>query len=303
MRDCFIELLRQEALKNEDIMLLTGDLGFGVLNKYRETLPNQFLNVGIAEQNMTGIATGLALEGYKVFTYSIGNFCTLRCLEQVRNDVCYHYADVKIISVGSGLGYGSLGMSHHATEDVAILRAIPNIKIYSPSDYSEMCACIKDLINTKGPGYVRLAKIKVDTTATRYVKIDACNAVGPVRNTKLVLLTHGSMVRMAQDIVTNLGTPCDLYTIAQLKPLPQESLKKTLEGRTHVITLEEHNLCGGFGSSICEFLADNQISLPVIRLGLPDQFISVGGTAAELMDHVGLNAKNCVEKIKDQILL
>ena len=138
MRDCFIELLRQEAFKNESIMLLTGDLGFGVLNKYRDTLPEQFLNVGIAEQNMTGIATGLALEGYKVFTYSIGNFCTLRCLEQIRNDVCYHRADVKVVSVGSGLGYGSLGMSHHATEDIAITRAIPNIKIYSPSDYSEI---------------------------------------------------------------------------------------------------------------------------------------------------------------------
>lgn len=303
MRDCFIELLRQEALKNKNILLLTGDLGFGVLNKYRDTLPDQFLNVGIAEQNMTGVATGLALEGYKVFTYSIGNFCTLRCLEQIRNDVCYHNADVKIISVGSGLGYGSLGMSHHATEDAAIMRAIPNIKIYSPSDYSEMCVCIKDLINTKGPGYVRLAKIKADTATTRYTKIDACNAVDPISNSKLVLLTHGSMLKMAQDIIAELGIPCDSYTIPQLKPLPQKSLKETLKEYSHVITLEEHNLCGGFGSSICEFLVDNHINLPVIRLGLPDQFISVGGTASELMNYVGFNVENCVEKIRSRILL
>ncbi|MGX8716448.1 MAG: transketolase family protein [bacterium] len=303
MRDCFIELLRQEALKNKDIMLLTGDLGFGVLNKYRDTLPEQFLNIGIAEQNMTGIATGLALEGYKAFTYSIGNFCTLRCLEQIRNDVCYHKADVKVVSVGSGLGYGSLGMSHHATEDVAIMRAIPNIKIYSPSDYSEICACVKDLVSTKGPGYVRLAKVKVNPAEARCVGIDTCNAVGSVTHSDLVLLTHGSMVKMAQDIIAKLGIPCDLYTIPQLKPLPHESLQKTLSGRRYVITLEEHNLCGGFGSSICEFLADNQIQLPVIRLGLPDQFISVGGTADELMAYVGLNPQNCVEKIKSKILL
>lgn len=303
MRDCFIELLRQEALKNKNIMLLTGDLGFGVLNKYRDTLPEQFLNIGIAEQNMTGIATGLALEGYKVFTYSIGNFCTLRCLEQIRNDVCYHKADVKIVSVGSGLGYGSLGMSHHATEDVAIMRAIPNIKIYSPSDYSEICACVEDLVNTKGPGYVRLAKVKVNPAETRYVKMDTCNVVGSVTNSDLALLTHGSMVKMAQNIIANLEIPCDLYTIPQLKPLPYKSLQKTLKGRRYVITLEEHNLCGGFGSSICEFLTDNQIQLPVIRLGLPDQFISVGGTADELMDYVGLNTRNCIEKIKSQISL
>lgn len=303
MRDCFIELLRQEALKRKNIMLLTGDLGFGVLNKYRDTLPRQFLNIGIAEQNMTGIATGLALEGCKVFTYSIGNFCTLRCLEQIRNDVCYHCADVKIISVGSGLGYGSLGMSHHATEDVAIMRAIPNIKIYSPADYSEICACVRDLVETKGPGYIRLAKVKVDLTETRCVKVDTCNIVGSILNSKLVLLTHGSMLKMAQDIIKGLNVPCDLYTIPQLKPLPWGSLQKILKGRSYVITLEEHNLCGGFGSSICEFLADNQINLPVVRLGLPDQFISVGGTANELMEYVGLSTKNCIDKINSRISL
>ena len=127
MRDCFIELLRLEAVKNKNIMLLTGDLGFGVLDEYRETIPEQFLNVGIAEQNMTGVAAGFAMEGFKVFTYSIGNFCTLRCLEQIRYDVCYHNLDVKIVSIGSGLGYGSLGTSHHATEDVAVLKALPNM--------------------------------------------------------------------------------------------------------------------------------------------------------------------------------
>ena len=162
MRDAFIELLRLEAVKNKNIILLTGDLGFGVLDKYRETIPEQFLNIGIAEQNMTGAAVGLALEGFKVFTYSIGNFCTLRCLEQIRYDVCHHDVDVKIISIGSGLGYGSLGASHHATEDVAILRALPNMTIYTPSDYDEVCAVVQDLINTRGPGYIRLPKIKIE---------------------------------------------------------------------------------------------------------------------------------------------
>lgn len=303
MRDTFIELLRQEAVKNENIMLLTGDLGFGVLNKFKDTLPNQFLNMGIAEQNMTGVAAGLALEGFKVFTYSIGNFCTLRCLEQIRNDVCYHNVDVKIISVGSGLGYGSLGMSHHATEDVAIMRSIPNVKIYSPSDYSEIEVVIKDLINTKGPGYVRLPKIKVDLSYKRTVTIDKCNPVNNPNNSEFVLLTHGSMVDFAKEIIEKLEAPFDLYTIPQLKPLPEESLRRILGQTSHVITLEEHNLCGGFGSSICEFLMDNGIHLPIVRLGLPDQFLSVGGTASELLDYAGLTTKNCIDIIKQRFNL
>ena len=303
MRDTFIELLRQEAVKNENIMLLTGDLGFGVLNKFKDTLPNQFLNMGIAEQNMTGVAAGLALEGFKVFTYSIGNFCTLRCLEQIRNDVCYHNVDVKIISVGSGLGYGSLGMSHHATEDVAIMRSLPNIKIYSPCDYSEIEVVIKDLITTKGPGYVRLPKIKVDPAYKRTVSLNECNPVNKPSNGEFVLLTHGSMVDFAKGIIENLKVPCDLYTIPQLKPLPEESLRRILGQSSHVITLEEHNLCGGFGSSICEFLMDNGIHLPVVRLGLPDQFLSIGGTANELLEYAGLTTKNCIDIIKQHFNL
>lgn len=301
MRDTFIELLRQEALNNPAIMLLTGDLGFGVLDKYRATAPQQFLNAGIAEQNMTGMAAGLALEGYKVFTYSIGNFCSLRCLEQVRNDICYHLADVKIISVGSGLGYGSLGMSHHATEDVAILNALPNIRIYSPSDYAEAYAVVQALIHKKGPAYVRLAKIKVDPTLKREARLDQCNPIGEDSHCSLVLLTHGSSVGLAKSIIEKLDIHCDIYTIAQLKPMPEESLKQVLEGRTHVITLEEHNLHGGFGSIIGAFLADNDINLPLIRLGLPDAFIPVGGNANELCDYVGLNVAQCVQIIKKRI--
>ena len=303
MRDCFVELLRAEAIQNKNLMLLTGDLGFGVLDKFKDTVPEQFLNIGIAEQNMTGIAAGLALEGLKVFTYSIGNFCTLRCLEQIRYDVCYHNLDVKIISIGSGLGYGSLGASHHATEDVAVLKAIPNMKIYTPSDYDEACVVIQDLMREKGPGYIRLPKVKIKVERKRKVEINVCNAIGSVIRGKFVLLTHGSMVEFAKKIIEKLEISCDLYTIPRLKPLPEGSLHQIFDTRPHVITLEEHNLCGGFGSSICEFLADNDILVPVVRLGLPDKFLSVGGTAGDLMSCAGLTVKNCVDIIKQRFSL
>jgi len=303
MRDTFIEFLRQKAINNPNILLLTGDLGFGVLNKYRETNPEQFVNVGIAEQNMTGVAAGLALEGYKVFTYSIGNFCSLRCLEQIRNDVCYHNVDVKVISVGSGLGYGSLGMSHHATEDVSILRALPNMKIYAPSDLSEAQAVMDFLAYDNGPAYVRLGKMNISSFSPRDVVVNECNVIGKDNSCRLVLLTYGSTLKLAQSIVEKLPYECDIYTIAQLKPLPEKNLREILQNRSYVITLEEHNLCGGFGSSIGEFLLDNNIKIPLIRLGLPDQFISIGGTADELRDSVGLNVENCVNIINKRIVL
>ncbi|MEX2031445.1 MAG: transketolase, partial [Dehalococcoidia bacterium] len=132
MRDAFVRALETEAEHDARIMLITGDLGFGVLDGYAERRPSQFLNAGVAEQNMTGVATGLAMAGRVVFTYSIGNFPILRCLEQIRNDAAYHDANVNVVSIGAGFSYGVLGMSHHATEDLAIMRALPGIVIASP---------------------------------------------------------------------------------------------------------------------------------------------------------------------------
>ena len=158
MRDTFVRTLLEEAKRNKDIELLTGDLGFGVLKPFYEALPDQFTNVGIAEQNMTTMAAGMALEGKIVFTYSIGNFPTLRCLEQIRNDCAYHNANVKIVCVGGGFVYGSLGMSHQATEDIAILRALPDVVVECPGDLVEAEEATKAISNMPGTCYLRLGR-------------------------------------------------------------------------------------------------------------------------------------------------
>ena len=158
MRDTFVKTLIEIAKADKDVHLLTGDLGFGVLKPYWEQLPEQFTNIGIAEQNMTGIAAGLALSGKKVFTYSIGNFPTLRCLEQIRNDCAYHDANVKIVCVGGGFVYGSLGMSHHATEDLAIMRALPSVVVMAPGDLTEAAACTRAIYEHQGTCYLRLGR-------------------------------------------------------------------------------------------------------------------------------------------------
>ena len=150
MRDTFVRTLVQLAKADKKIELITGDLGFGVLKPYYETVPDQFTNAGIAEQNMTSVAAGMALEGKNVFTYSIGNFPTLRCLEQIRNDCAYHHANVKIVCVGGGFVYGSLGMSHHATEDIAIMRSLPDVVVMAPADLVEAEECTKALAAYSG---------------------------------------------------------------------------------------------------------------------------------------------------------
>ena len=150
MRDTFVKSLIDLAKENSEIELLTGDLGFGVLKPYFEQLPNQYTDVGIAEQNMAGMAAGMALNGKIVFIYSIGNFPTLRCLEQIRNDCAYPNANVKIVCVGGGFAYGSLGMSHQATEDIAILRALPNVTVVCPGDLVEAAEATKAIANYPG---------------------------------------------------------------------------------------------------------------------------------------------------------
>ena len=158
MRNTFVNTLVELAKKDRDIELVTGDLGFGVLKPFWEQLPDQFVNAGIAEQNMTTVAAGMALEGKTVFTYSIGNFPTLRCLEQIRNDCAYHGANVKIVCVGGGFVYGALGMSHQATEDIAVMRALPGVAVLCPGDLVEAAEATKAIAAYPGTCYMRLGR-------------------------------------------------------------------------------------------------------------------------------------------------
>jgi len=160
MRTAFIKTLFEIAKNDNSIYLIVGDLGFGVVTRFMEELPNQFINAGVAEQNMTGVATGMALSGKTVFTYSIANFPIIRCLEQIRNDVCYHKASVIITVVGGGMSYGSLGTSHHATEDIAVMRAMPNMVVIAPGDPVETRMAVEALIQYRGPAYLRLGRDK-----------------------------------------------------------------------------------------------------------------------------------------------
>ena len=175
MRDSFANTLLEEAKKNSSIVLVTGDLGFGVLDKFQQELPKQFINAGVAEQTMMGMAAGIASTGKRVFVYSIGNFPTLRCLEQIRNDVCSMNNSVVVVSVGAGYAYGSQGYTHHALEDIAIMRALPNMDILVPADPQEASLLTTHLANTQKPSYLRLGKSKEAIIHKEKIRISSTN--------------------------------------------------------------------------------------------------------------------------------
>lgn len=300
MRDRFISRLLEEARKDKNIMLLTGDLGFGVLDAFSKELPEQFMNIGVAEQNMIGIAAGLALEGHKVFTYSIGNFGILRCLEQIRNDLVYHDAHVTVITVGSGFSYGSLGMSHHATEDVSILRSFP-LTLCSPGDLWEASELASALVHTPGTKYLRLDKSSAGNTQKEGELFQLGKARTLREGTDVTLLTSSGIlaeVLKAADTLQETGITCRVLHFHTLKPIDKEAIIKAAQETQNLLTIEEHVLDGGLGGIVAEILMDSQAYPKLFkRLGVRGGFTSIVGSQKYLQEQYGIDAQSIVKTV------
>ncbi len=281
MRETFFTELYEIAKKDKNVILITGDLGYGLFDKFRKDLSGQFINAGIAEQNMISIATGMALEGKKVFVYSIANFPTFRCLEQIRNDVAYHKANVKIISAGVGFDYGTLGFSHHATEDIAIIRAIPEISIISPCDLFEAKIAAEYSYKNNGPFYIRLGKGKNGNMEIKRNNFDIKKAFEIRKGKKIAMFTTGSIINEVIKATENLqkqSIDVAIYNFAMIKPIDKEFILDSMEKFDIIFTLEEHRICGGFGSAVCEVAAEKSKKARIIKIGLKDDFTFVSGS-------------------------
>lgn len=288
MRTAFIKELIEEAKINNSIFLIVADLGFSVVEPFAEQFPDRFLNVGIAEQNMAGIASGLAMEGYNVYIYSIGNFPTLRCMEQIRYDICYHNVNVKIIAVGGGYAYASLGASHHATEEIGMLRTIPNMMVCSPGDPEEMRAITRFTSNHTGPCYIRIGKAgepEVHQKLNSSIKtINGGDILNVISGKDVAVFSSGAMLDYSANYILNNKLNASLYSFPFIKPLNIELLINIIQRYKRIITIEEHQLNCGFGSSILEHINDLkekniQITYPEIkRIGINNTFYSVAGT-------------------------
>jgi transketolase len=287
MRDTFIRALTALSAANDRTCLLTGDLGFGVLDSFAQDYPNQYINSGVAEQNMTAIAAGMALSGWKCYTYSIANFTTLRCLEQIRNDICYHDADVCIVSVGGGFSYGQLGMSHFATEDIAILRALPNMRVIVPADLWE----VEDLV---GPSYFRIDKGQGGVPR----KPGERALIGKgrlVRNgNDLSIITAGAILSeavIAADRLAATGVVTRIISLSSIKPLDRNIILDAAAQTGGIITVEEHNVIGGLGGAVAETCLEGGVAPRFFRrLGLADCYPTIVGDQNFLRTAYGMDA-------------
>ena len=309
MRDTFVKTLIEEAKKNKNIELITGDLGFGVLKPYWEALPDQFTNAGIAEQNMTTVAAGMAIEGKTVFTYSIGNFPTLRCLEQIRNDCAYHDANVKIVCVGGGFVYGSLGMSHMATEDIAIMRALPNVTVVCPGDLVEAEYATRAIINTPGTCYMRLGrggekrihdKIE-DFRIGKAIKVQESIKDG---NDRIAVFSTGAILDEATEACNELirqGYSIEQYSFHTVKPIDTETIRKCAQECRYIVTVEEHNKIGGLGGAVAEVMAECSNKAKLMRIGIDDEYCGIVGSQRYLREQFRLNASSIIFRIREAV--
>jgi transketolase len=303
MRTAFFRSLFSLAERDPRITLVTGDLGFGVLEPFAERFPSQFLNAGVAEQNMTGLAAGMALSGRIVFTYSIANFPTIRCLEQIRNDVCYHRANVKVVSVGGGYAYGSLGMSHHATEDIALLRALPGMVVVSPADPIEAENATRAVAEHDGPCYLRLGRAGERPAHRKPIDFRLGKAL-PVRaGGDLTIIATGAILQAcleAAEQLDRIGIGAAVLSMHTIKPLDVEAVLGAAERTQAVLTVEEHSVVGGLGSAVAEVLAQHARRSVAFRiLALPDRFCTEVGDQAWQLSASGLTSTAIVQAARE----
>lgn len=297
MRTAFIKTLESLAAEDPAINLIVGDLGFGVVEGYARRFPRQFLNAGVAEQNMTGLAAGMALSGKTVFTYSIANFPTLRCLEQIRNDVCYHSANVKIVSVGGGLAYGALGSSHQATEDLAILRALPGMTVIAPGDPVETECATRAAAKLKGPCYLRLGKAGERKVHRRAIDFQIGKALVLREGRDLTILSTGAMLQScasAAEALEDSGISVRLLSMHTVKPLDRASVLAAADETKAILCVEEHSVSGGLGGAVSEVLAQAASRRVPFRIMGLEGFCRVVGSQDYLRAASGLSVEDII---------
>lgn len=272
MRNAFMEELVSAAEYNEKIVLVVGDLGFGVVEPFAERFPRRFFNAGVAEQNMMGLASGLASEGFQVFVYSIGNFPTYRCAEQIRNDVDHHNLPVTTVVVGGGLCYGSLGYSHHAIQDYGLMRAFPNMLIAAPGDPYEVRACVRYILKNPQPSYLRLAKVGERHIHNEVPEVEPGKwiCVKANVNSSKTFLTTGATLDIADRYIRSLNNEdLALHSLPLWGMQSKSKQAKLAENWDRIVTLEDHLLDAGFGSWLLESLnARSDLVTKVLIRGL-----------------------------------
>lgn len=307
MRNTFIKTLTEIAKEDYRVMLLTADMGFSVFENFRDLFPERFINVGICEQNLVGLSAGLALSGKKPYIYSIVPFITMRCYEQIRNDLCYQNLNVKIVGVGSGFSYGPTGMTHHAIEDIAIMRALPNMKIICPGDPIEVKKLMKESSTVNGPVYIRLAKNGEPIINPVDAEIYFGKANTLFSGKDLTIFSTGNMLETSKNLAERLNREdisTKLVSMHTIKPLDVVEIERSIRETPYIVSIEEHSIIGGLGSAIAEVIAESTYDKKVKfkRIGIRDIYPQLAGNQNYLRKTTSIDEEaiyhNIVEELK-----
>ncbi len=297
MRNAFIRGLTALAERDDRVVFLTGDLGYKLFDDFAERFPGRFLNAGVAEQNMVGVAAGLALEGFRPFVYSIATFATLRCLEQIRDDVCYNGLAVTVVGVGGGFSYGANGPTHHATEDLAVMRALPNMTVVAPGDPVEAELAVAALPDA--PSYLRLGRAGDPVVHESPPEFSVGRAITVREGDDCALLSTGGMLPTAveaAELLAESDIAARVVSMHTVKPLDEDALERSRRTRL-TVTLEEHSRVGGFGSAVGEWMARNNVSGPLLAIAAEDAFANEVGDADSLRRRNGLDAESIARRV------
>lgn len=305
MRTAFIETLCKLAEQDERIWLLTGDLGFSVLEPFALRFPQRYVNMGVAEQNMTGVAAGLAFEGKIVFTYSIANFPVMRCLEQIRNDVCYHKLNVKVVAVGGGVAYGAAGYTHHAVEDLAVMRAMPNMTVLAPGDPVEVRMATRAIVNWHRPCYLRLGKGGEPIVHRTEPAFAIGKAIVVRDGNDVALISTGGILSEVMLAADQLAPQIQALVLSMptVKPLDEESILKAASETKLLVTIEEHSAVGGLGSAVAQLLSTTSkpTDYECLILSLGEAPKSTVGSQSYLRKSFGLDSDKIARTVRGRL--
>ncbi|MCR4431958.1 MAG: transketolase family protein [Tepidanaerobacteraceae bacterium] len=300
MRKTFVNTLISLMRENKDIYLLTGDLGFSVFDDLKKDFPANFLNIGVSEANMIGIAAGLALCKKQVFVYSIIPFITFRVLEQIRNDLCYQKLPVKLVGVGGGLSYGAAGTTHHSIEDLAVMTSIPGMTVISPGDPKEVEMAVRESLKLDGPCFIRLGRNGEPILHDENFSFSIGKGIILKRGIDICIFAIGNMLETAvevSNILEKSNIKTEVISIHTLKPLDEKIIVNSSKNKKLIVSIEEHIETGGLGTKIADVLMKYQVYKKLIKFALPDTFVHNVGSQKYLREIFSLTPEKIASKI------
>ena len=293
-----------KMMKDGNTFLLSGDLGFSVFEDIKEKHADRYINMGVAEQNMLGVAAGMALAGKNVFVYSIIPFLLYRPFEQLRNDICYQNLPVRLVGVGAGFSYSDAGFTHHSIEDYGILKSLPNISILSPADPKEVSSLMQQVSKVEGPVYLRLSINGEPILHDKHEKLKIGTALEISNGSDILFISTGSILGLALKVakmLNDLGYSSQILNYHTIKPFDEQSLLRNAIDKKLIVTLEEHVIETGIYSNVVQSLSKNGISVKVIPFGVGEPYVHESGTREYMLDRYGMESTFMLDKIKKQL--